>query len=256
MRIFLTNDDGVYSEGLKVLWKHLKKLGEISVVVPENEKSAVAHAINLFSPLKIRHIKVEGKFDAYIVNGTPVDCVKIGVSSILKYKPDFLISGINPGANIGMDVLYSGTVSAAAEGAILGIPSIAVSIDAYKNFDFDTAASITVRIIKKIRETGLPADTILNINIPNCGKEMIKGVRATYQSESRFEEEYEERQDPRGNSYFWLKGFFREAGSEKGSDVDALKNRYVSVTPLNLNLTDHRFLARLKKDKFENVKIK
>ena len=256
MRIFLTNDDGVYSEGLRVLWSRLKRLGEVSVVVPETEKSAVAHAINIFSPLKIRHIKIDRAFNAHIVNGTPVDCVKIGVSSILKQKPDLLVSGINPGANIGMDVLYSGTVSAAAEGAVLGIPSIAVSIDAYKNFHFEAAAEITVKIIRHVKKLTLPKDTVLNINVPGCRAGDIKGVKVTYQSESRFEEEYEEREDPRGNSYFWLKGVFREVDGEKGSDSDALKRNYVSVTPLHLNLTDHNFLALLKENKFENIELK
>lgn len=256
MRIFLTNDDGVYSEGLRVLWSRLKKLGEVSVVVPETEKSAVAHAINIFSPLKIRHIKIDRSFNAHIVNGTPVDCVKIGVSSILKQKPDLLVSGINPGANIGMDVLYSGTVSAAAEGAVLGIPSIAVSIDAYKNFHFEAAADITVKIIRHIKTMSLPKDTVLNINVPDCKAAAIKGIKVTYQSKSRFEEEYEERTDPRGNSYFWLKGVFMEADGERGSDVDALRKKHVSITPLRLNLTNYDFLTCLKENKFEKIKIK
>jgi 5'-nucleotidase len=253
MRILLTNDDGLYSDGLKILWNHLVKLGEVSVIVPETEKSAVAHAINIFSPLKIRHLDIEGGFKAFVVNGTPVDCVKIGVSSILKEKPDLLVSGINPGANIGMDVLYSGTVSAAAEGAILGIPSIAVSVDASGDFEFDSAASVTSRIIRGLSRMKMPKDTMLNINVPNCKADRIRGIKVTYQSESRFEEEYEERSDPRGNSYFWLKGIFKEVDGENGSDAEAVRNCFVSVTPLHLNLTDRDFRNTMKKDKFEEI---
>lgn len=155
-----------------------------------------------------------------------------------------------------MDVLYSGTVSAAAEGAILGIPSISVSIDGCQNFHFNSAAAITVGIIKKIQKTPFPKDTILNVNIPNKPIQEIKGVRLTYQSEARFQEEYEERKDPRGGSYFWLKGVFRHTDGEKGSDVEAVKNGFVSITPLHLNLTDHNFLSALKKKKFEDLQLK
>ncbi len=256
MKILLTNDDGVYSEGLRILWEYLKKLGDVSVVVPENEKSAVAHAINLFTPLKIRRIKMEHEFNTYVVNGTPVDCVKIGVNSILKQKTDLLVSGINPCANLGMDVLYSGTVSAAAEGAILGIPSISVSIDGCRNFHFDTAAAAAVKIIQKMKNIPFPKDTILNVNVPNMPAAEIKGVRLTYQSEARFQEEYEERKDPRGGSYFWLKGVFREVDGEKESDVATVKKGFISVTPLHLNLTDRSFLSDLKKKKFEDIHLK
>ena len=255
-RILLTNDDGVYSDGLKAMWKHLRKLGDVDVVVPETEKSAVAHAINLFAPLKIRHITIEKGFEAHVVNGTPVDCVKIAVNSILKRKPDILVSGINPCSNLGMDVLYSCTVSAAAEGAILGIPSISASIDGCKNFNFDSAASVVIEIVKKMDKVKLPKDTILNVNVPDKPLPEIKGVKLTYQSEARFEEEYEERQDPRGSSYFWLKGIFRIVDGEKGSDVETVKNGFVSITPLHLNLTDRRFLSSLKKSKFENFRLK
>lgn len=255
-RILLTNDDGVYSDGLKSIWKYLTKLGDVDVVVPETEKSAVAHAINLFAPLKIRHITIEKGFNAHVVNGTPVDCVKIAVNSILKKKPDILVSGINPCSNLGMDVLYSGTVSAAAEGAILGIPSISASIDGCRNFNFDSAAAVVVEIIKKLDRVNLPKDTILNVNIPDLTLSEIKGVKLTYQSEARFEEEYEERQDPRGSSYFWLKGIFRTVDGEKGSDVETVKNGFVSITPLHLNLTDRRFLSSLQKSKFEKFRLK
>lgn len=253
--ILLTNDDGIYSDGLKVLWRYLKKRYNVCVVVPETEKSAVAHAINLFAPLKIKRINTDKGYDGWIVNGTPVDCVKIGVSSILKKKPDIVVSGINPRSNMGMDIFYSGTVSAAAEGAILGIPSFAVSLDCEKRYCFDTAAKITLKIIKKMEGIKIPPDTIININVPDLPLSKIKGVRITYQSKARYEEEYEERIDPRGNSYYWLKGVFRRINNERGSDVEAVKKGYVSITPLHLDLTNHNFLLSVQK-LFEDISIR
>jgi len=255
--ILLTNDDGVYAEGLRVLWKALKKIGDVCVVVPETEKSAVAHAINLYTPLKIRQVLIEKGFEAYVVNGTPVDCVKIGVNSILKKKkPDMVVSGINPCSNMGMDILYSGTVSAAAEGAILGIPAISVSLDGGKGYYFTTAAELTLKIIKKLQKIEVPPDTVININVPDLPISKIKGVHLTYQSKARYEEEYEERKDPRGNSYYWLKGVFRRIDREKGSDVETVKNGYVSITPLHLDLTNHKFLSYLKNSGFEENSFK
>ena len=199
---FLTNDDGIYSEGLKVMWKFLKKMGEVCVVVPETERSATGHSINLSSPLRVRYIKLNENFSAYITDGTPADCVKIGIKSIMKRKPDFVISGINLGPNLGMDILYSGTVSAAAEGAILGIPSIAVSIADFKDFNFELAGRVAIIVLKAIIKEEIPPDTLLNINIPNLSPEKIKGFKLTYQSKARFEEWYEKRIDPRGIPYY------------------------------------------------------
>lgn len=251
MRMLLTNDDGVFSEGIRVLYKYLKNLGKIYVVVPETEKSATSHSINLSFPLRVNEIKMDN-FSCYIVNGTPVDCVKIGIKKIIKDKIDFVISGINRGPNLGMDILYSGTVAAAFEGAILGIPSLAISIADYKNFKFETAASITVKILEKLKEIKFPQDTILNINIPNKNINEIKGIKITYQSKARFEEKYEKRKDPRGNVYFWLKGNFKEIEGEKESDVEAIKTGYVSITPLHLDLTNFSFLNQLKEKNIEN----
>ncbi|MCM8786006.1 MAG: 5'/3'-nucleotidase SurE [Candidatus Omnitrophica bacterium] len=252
MNILLTNDDGIFSDGLRVLWKYLSKKFKVYVVVPEVEKSATSHSINLLSPIRIKKVKI-GNFFCYIVSGTPVDCVKIGVKELIKKKIDMVISGINPGPNLGMDILYSGTVSAACEGAILGISSIAVSIANYKDFNFVSCSKVVLKIIDLIKNLEFPKDTILNINVPN---KKIKGIKITYQSKSRFNEEYEKRTDPRGNLYFWLKGNFDIIKEEKESDVDAIKNGYVSITPIQLNLTNFSFLEELKKTKIEKLKIK
>ena len=254
MNIFLTNDDGIFSEGLKALLKFLKRKNNVFVVVPETEKSAVSHSINLFNPIRVKEVKFDD-FKFFVVSGTPVDCVKIGVKELIKDKIDLLISGINLGPNLGMDILYSGTVSAACEGAILGIPSISVSIAGYDNFNLEDSSKITLKIIEIVEKIKFPEDTILNINIPNKKIKEIKGIKITYQSKSRFNEEYEKRVDPRGNTYFWLKGSFKIA-EEKGSDVDAIKNDYISITPLKLNLTDFSFFNQLKSEKFEKIKLK
>ncbi len=255
MKILLTNDDGIFSEGLKILYENIKKIATVYVIVPETERSATSHSINLLNPLRVNEVKID-KFKCWVINGTPVDCVKIGIKELIKDKIDMVVSGINPGPNLGMDILYSGTVSAAGEGAILGIPSISISIADYKNFKFNSAARITLKILKKLEKIEFPKDTILNINIPNKELNEIKGIKITYQSESRFDEKYERRTDPRGNIYFWLKGSFKEAKGEKESDVNAVKNGYVSITPINLNLTDYLFLNKLKSIKFEKISFK
>jgi len=245
MRVLITNDDGIFSDGLKVFVNCIPSSVEKIIVVPEVESSAIAHAINLFNPLRMREINLFYS-QCYVVNGTPVDCVKIAVKEILKKNPDFVISGINLGPNLGMDILYSGTVAAAAEGAILGIPSIAISIADYKNFDFNSVEKVVREIWKRLMKIKLPEDTILNVNIPNIQFDKVKGIKVTYQSKSRFKEEYEKRKDPRGTPYFWLKGIFKIKG-EKGSDVEAIKNGFISITPLNLDLTDYNFLEEIKK---------
>ncbi|MCM8803956.1 MAG: 5'/3'-nucleotidase SurE [Candidatus Omnitrophica bacterium] len=255
MKILLTNDDGIFSKGLIILEKYLRKIAQVYVVVPETEKSAVSHSINLLNPIRVRKINMNDFF-YYIVSGTPVDCVKIGIKELIKEKIDMVISGINLGPNLGMDILYSGTVSAACEGAILGIPSISISIAGYRNFNFELSAKISLKIIEKIKSIKFPKDTILNINIPNRKINEIRGIKITYQSESRFNEEYEKRTDPRGNIYFWLKGSFKEIRNEKESDVDAVKNGYVSITPLQLNLTNYYFLNQMKLKKFEKIRLK
>ncbi len=255
MKILLTNDDGIFSDGLRFLWKYLEKRYKLYVVVPETEKSATSHSINLSNPIRVKKIKFNKSF-CYLVSGTPVDCVKIGIKELIKEKIDMVVSGINSGPNLGMDILYSGTVSAASEGAILGIPSISVSIADYKNFNFKTGAELTFKIIEKIKSIKFPKDTILNINIPNRKMNEIKGIKITYQSESRFNEEYEKRVDPRGNIYFWLKGSFNEIKEEEGSDVNAVKNNYVSITPIKLNLTNFNFLKNLRLKGFEKIVLK
>jgi len=251
MKILLTNDDGINAEGLYELYCHIKDIADVHIVAPDIERSAVGHAITISDPLRVTKVKRNNAFFGYAVSGTPADCVKIAVRSILDEKPDLVISGINKGPNTGISVLYSGTVSAATEGTLLGIPSIAVSLTTYTDPDFKFAAGFIKKLAPKIIEKGLPAGTLLNINVPAVPQEEIKGVAITKQSNSRFIEEFHKRIDPRGNTYYWLGGEMELLGDNSGSDHEAIKQNKISVTPLYFDLTDHKFLEQLRQWELE-----
>jgi 5'-nucleotidase len=209
--ILLTNDDGIDSEGLYTLYKTLvgDKRFDIKIVAPDKERSAVGHAITVFRPISVRKEYRKGKFFGYAVDGTPADCVKIAIRAILDNPPDLLISGINRGANMGENIIYSGTVSAATEGTTYGVASIAVSIDNLVDPDFNYAANFTKEIASRIIESGgLPKGTLLNINIPDVREKEIKGVKITRQSDAKFKDNFIKRIDPRGRDYYWMDGEF------------------------------------------------
>ncbi len=250
MRILLTNDDGINAEGLYELYLRLRKSFEVSICAPDAEKSAIGHAITLNRPLRIKKVYRNKKFYGHSVDGTPADCVKIAVRSILKQKPQLIISGINHGPNLGSDIMYSGTVSAATEGMILGIPSIAVSLTTYENHNFDFAVNFVYSMVKKIKRKGLPQGTLLNVNIPSVKKSKIRGVMLTKQGKSLYQEEFIRRDDPRGNSYYWLTGKVKWLAKPAGSDIKAVEECYVSITPLQFDLTDHKAIDDLKKMNF------
>jgi 5'-nucleotidase len=246
MRILLTNDDGIYAPGLFALYEALKSDYELTIVAPESEMSAVGHAITLTLPLRVQEVKRNGSFYGYAITGTPADCVKIAVQELLDGPPDIIISGINPGANVGVNILYSGTVSAATEGAFLGVKSAAISLNSRQHPDFRFAAQFSKEIIRFMMESGLKDGTALNVNIPAVPREKIAGVSFTEQGTSRFEERFERRSDPRGNVYYWLSG---ETPIDEGSpDTDgiALKENRITITPIHYNLTCERELRRLK----------
>jgi len=240
----ITNDDGWHSPGLSVLKQAVKPFVPV-VVAPEGERSGVGHAINLVNPLRIR--KTSNTSYEYVCSGTPADCVKIGIKVIVKKRPNLVISGINIGPNLGMDVLYSGTVSAAMEGAILGFPAIAISLVGYENLFWETARKVVPVLIRLCLGGDLAADTVLNVNIPNLPPEQIRGYKITRQSQCRFEEDYEVRNDPRGCPYYWLKGNFLRKNAEKGTDVEAVLNNYVSICPLHLDLTAYALKVKLQR---------
>jgi len=247
MRVLLTNDDGIHAPGLKALYEELKRDFQVHIVAPDSERSAVGHAITLTSPLRVQEVFKHGSFFGYGVKGTPADCVKIAVQELLEAAPDVILSGINLGANVGVNVLYSGTVSAATEGAFLGIPSAAISLDIRTNPDFRFAARFGIEIIRFIREHGLRERTALNVNIPAVPPEKLEGVSFTRQGVARFREKFERRIDPRGNVYYWLSG---ETPLEEGNpdaDARALKQNWITITPISYDLTCAEELLRLRK---------
>lgn len=248
--ILLTNDDGIDSEGISTLYNILKKDQRfiIKIVAPDKESSAVGHAITVFRPISVRKVYKESEFFGYAVDGTPADSVKIAVKSILKKKPDLLISGINRGANLGENIIYSGTVSAATEGTAYGVASIAVSVDNLIDPDYRYAANFTSRIASKIIENGdFPKGTLLNINIPDVPEKDIKGVKITMQSDAKFKDNFIKRVDPRGRDYYWMDGEFTGRVKDMSFDYDAVKSNYISITPIHYDMTDYKTLDYFKK---------
>ncbi len=245
MRILLTNDDGILAEGLISLYEELKDDFELSVVAPETEMSAVGHAITLSNPLRVRRFKRNGVFFGYGVSGTPADCIKIGVQEILQQRPDIILSGINLGSNVGINLLYSGTVSAATEGAFLGIPSVAISLNTKNNPDFSFASRFSRRMIKFIMDNGLKEGTALNVNIPAIPEDQIKGISFTTQDLVRHRDRYEKRNDPRGNVYYWLASETPVKESIPNTDLKALMGNRITITPISFDLTDLKEMKRL-----------
>ena len=246
MKILLTNDDGIYSPGILSLKQTLKSIGSVTVVAPDVQKSGVGHSITFSHPLRVRDVHLDGGFVGYGIDGSPADCVKIGVREIMKEKPGLLVAGINIGANVGINVLYSGTVAAAIEGALLGIPSIAVSLEISElPPDVQSAAALTRDIISSIITREIPKGTLININIPLVPKNEIKGIKITKQYSGDFDERYDRRTDPRGSAYYWLAGTGWPEEDVIGTDMHALKGGYISMTPLKYDLTDNRFFKEL-----------
>jgi 5'-nucleotidase len=245
MRILLSNDDGIYADGLMALYRAVKDLGQVDIVAPDTQRSAVGHAITLSDPIKSREIQRENGFHGYAVSGTPADCVKLAVCALLENPPDLIISGINLGPNAGISVIYSGTVSAATEGNILGIPSMAVSLCTFTHPIWDTAAHYARHMALTIRETGLPRGCLANVNVPNLPLDDIKGIQLTRMGDSRFVETFDRRTDPAGNIYYWMAGQLEHMGRMEGTDLRAIEEGYVSVTPIGLDLTHDHALEQM-----------
>ncbi len=245
--ILVTNDDGITARGLQALRDALADLGEIMVVAPATEMSAVGHAITLSDPLRVWSFEKNGGFFGYAVKGTPADCVKVAYWALLNGKPkwDLVVSGINHGANTGIDIIYSGTVSAATEGAILGVPSFAISLATFEKKDFGVAAKFARQLAEEVLAKGLPKGVFLNVNVPPLPEEEIRGVRVTKQSRAVYEERYDIRKDPRNRTYYWLAG--EKVGIPQDETVDdyAVKAGYISVTPIHFDLTNYAFLSEL-----------
>lgn len=246
MIILLSNDDGIQSEGLTALEESLRNVGEIYTVAPDRAQSSMSHALTLHRPLRVQELGPQ----RLAVNGTPVDCVKLSLTGLLPVRPNLVISGINKGPNLGDDIIYSGTVSAAVEGALLGLPAIAVSLVTFKDFDFRVAAEFTATLVARIAERGIPPKTLLNVNVPPCAKNEVKGWRATRMGKRHYSETIVERVDPRGGKYYWIGGDDLGFADEDGTDCKTVHEGYISVTPLQVDLTDYKLLENSTLPKF------
>jgi 5'-nucleotidase len=239
--ILLSNDDGIGSEGLTILQETLASLDEVWVVAPDRDQSAVSHSLTLHRPLRIEPIGSH----VFTVDGTPTDCVNLAINGILRERPRLVISGINRGANLGDDITYSGTVSAAMEATLLGIPAIAVSLIGRDRFDFAPAADFTGRLAAAIFRDALPPDTLLNVNVPDLPAERIKGFALTRQGKRRYGDAVVEKVDPRGKKYYWIGGDQLSFVDAEGTDFSAVQRGLISITPLHLDLTNYASLERL-----------
>lgn len=243
MKVLLSNDDGIHAPGLHTLACAMKEVADVTIVAPEREQSAVGHAITIYDPLKVKEHYENDVFFGYAVSGTPADCVKLALNALMPEHPDLLISGINQGPNLGTDIIYSGTVSAATEGMFLGIPSIALSINSFsRTAHFETAARVIRDLYEELPELSLPDAVLLNINVPDVPYEEIKGWKMTHQGSTRYIEEYVKRHDPHGNVYYWVNGTICESPEDMSADYFAVKHKYVSVTPLHFDVSYYAYI--------------
>jgi 5'-nucleotidase len=240
--ILVTNDDGVYAPGLRMLHEAVSSLGSAVIVAPERDNSAVSHSLTMNRPLRV----VELEENIYTIDGTPTDCVTIAINKILRQKPDLLVSGINPGANLGDDISYSGTVSAAIEGTMYDIPSLAFSLAGNPPYDFEVAAAVAWKLASMALAMHLPPGTLLNINIPPLAAGEIQGIRFTHQGRRIYQDAIQETFDPWARKHYWIGGgtVHWKGGAE--SDEQAVRNGFISVTPIQLDLTNHSGLEYLR----------
>ncbi len=249
--IVLTNDDGFDAPGIRALHREISKIAEVIIIAPETEQSAMGHAITLSNPLKARKVVENGEFLGYAIKGTPADSVKLAITVLLDEPPELVISGINLGGNFGTCVIYSGTVSAATEATIMGVPAVAISLNTFVEPDFDPAADFIRKFTPLVLENGLPEGVALNINVPPVPADQIQGAVFTRQGKSRVIEEFEERKDPRNNTYYWLAGELRFDESEPGTDSEMLAENYIAITPIHYDLTNFTALESLKQWKLD-----
>jgi 5'-nucleotidase len=252
MRILLSNDDGILAPGLAAIQKELAKLGEVDVVAPNSPQSAAAHGITVHGPVAVRKVHVHDQFSGYSVEGRPADCVKVAIRELLPQKPDLVVSGINDGANVSINVLYSGTVAAAAEGALLGFPAIAVSMKQGEDRDFNRAAQLAMPIIRRLLKIGLASGELININIPDLTPGDPLGIRVVPMATRIMEDRFAKHTAPDGRDYFWLVGdTFAGSKGSVHSDLDTIEERYISITPLQFDMTQYAQLEQLKRHKWE-----
>jgi 5'-nucleotidase len=247
MKILITNDDGVYAPGLAALHQSLSQAHEVVVVAPETEQSAVGHSITIADPIRVRRLGPRTGMNGWAISGTPADCVKLALNELVGETPHMVVSGINNGSNVGVNLLYSGTVSAASEAAISGLPAMAVSLDARDQPDFEFAALVARRIAESYDSLRVKPGVLLNVNVPAVPREAVRGFRVTRQSLGRLTERFLRRQDPRGRTYYWQDGEIMEADDGQ-SDHGSLLAGYVTITPVQHDLTAHSALGDLTLD--------
>ena len=246
MRILISNDDGIYSGGIRALTESLVQNHEVYVVAPDRERSATGHSLTLHRPLRLDEVShLAGVKGAYETDGNPSDCIKIAIGAIMKEPPEIVVSGINHGPNMGADVLYSGTVSAAMEGAIYNIPSIAISLADHKPQDFTAATFFIAKLLVQINKIKFPDRTLLNVNIPALPLSEIVGVEITKLGVRPYNDYFEKRVDPRGKTYYWLAGEAIEENELPGTDVYAVRNNQISITPVTIHMTNEKMLPEL-----------
>lgn len=247
MRILVTNDDGITSGGIQALIAAMARLGDVMVVAPDRQQSAVGHALTVASPLRAVKMQREHASIAYAVNGTPADCVKLGVSTLLPHRPDIVVSGINHGSNTSVNAIYSGTVSAATEGTLMGIPSMAVSLTSFDSLaDMSLAAEVAYDIASRLLDLKLPAGTLLNVNVPAIDRANYRGMKVTRQGHNAWKDGYDVRKDPQGHPYYWLTGEFLTLSEQEDGDDFAVQQGWTAVTPIHYELTNVAELNRLK----------
>jgi 5'-nucleotidase len=237
--ILVSNDDGIRAAGIRALEAALEPLGEVWVVAPDREQSAASHSLSLYRPLRVETID-ERHFS---VDGTPTDAVNLAINGIMRPRPDLVVSGINHGGNLGDDITYSGTVSAAMEGTLLGVPSIAVSLVTHETPDFGPAADFAARLARAISARAMPRDTLLNVNVPALPATALRGYRITRQGKRRYSDALVEHRDPRGRKYYWIGGEDLGFVPAEGTDCTAVADGYISITPLHLDLTNYASIA-------------
>ena len=253
MKILISNDDGIVASGIRALVEALAVENEVYVVAPDRERSAAGHSLTLHSPIRVEELDPKlGAKRNWVTTGTPGDCVKLGLNGILSEneKPDVIITGINHGPNLGVDIFYSGTVSCAMEGAILGYPAIAMSLASlnYEPDSFNLAANFIAKFLPRIMKVDLPERTLLNINVPALDPEDIAGIAVTELGSRMFTDEYERRVDPRGKIYYWMAGQLIQNDQHDGTDINAIRNNMISITPITFDISSRAIMPKLREE--------
>jgi 5'-nucleotidase len=248
MKILITNDDGIDSEGLMALKRALSPLGEILIVAPDHNWSAAGHTKTMHKPLRVTKVTLPDGDEGYASDGTPSDCVSLSMLGFTGNElPSLVVSGINKGANMGGDITYSGTVAAAMEGVVSGIPAIAISLASYLEWNFEPAAQFAANLVREVMERGLPRDVLLNVNVPNVSREQIQGIQVVRLGQRIYRDKLITRKDPFGRDYYWIGGDEPSGNEEEGTDIWAIANNFISITPIHMDLTNYTLIEGIQK---------